>query len=63
MNTTKTRQSEFLKIFTVTKIDENGVIDICPRRIRADMHCYIASSKPCPICRRQFWLAPLEGEE
>lgn len=55
----KTRQSELLKLYPETALDENGVISICPNALflayrNSSGGCNNPDST-CPDCRREFW--------
>lgn len=64
----KTRQSELLKLFPNTKIDNAGTLCICP--INFDPETYKGENKcfcihkcddiQCDECRRDFWLKEIE---
>ena len=54
----KTRQSEFLKIFTNAKTDEYGVA-ISPCYLEKD---YCKHAESCDKCREEYWQAPVEDE-
>ena len=53
----KTRQSEFLKIFPKTWLQE-GVIDICPERVSGENICEY--DERCMECKKDFWLAEVK---
>ena len=52
----KTRQSEFLKIFTKAWLKE-GVIDICPLFLDKSANCIKVN---CRVCQKDFWLAEVK---
>ena len=54
---TKTRQSEFLKMFPNAKVS-NGVISICPKHI--DSECGADCEEDCTNCRKNYWFAEVE---
>lgn len=60
---TKTRQSEFLKMFPDARI-EDDVIWLCPKYIGYDYgpeeNCYKTS---CSDCKRKFWLAEVTDND
>lgn len=56
----KTRQSEFLKMFPNARIDENGVVTICPICADTNFNCV---SMSCPKCREEYWLAEVEEND
>lgn len=51
----KTRQSVFLERYPDANLDEEGVVNICPRNIDASRACVLNPSAGCIICRREFW--------
>lgn len=60
----KTRQSEFLKLWSATTLDERGVITICPIALspahrNSDGGCKILDNM-CADCRRKFWMQEVE---
>lgn len=55
----KTRQSEFLKIFPDTKLNDEGVPDICP----ADLTFICDEGINCDRCKKRFWTTAIGGEE
>lgn len=60
----KTRQSELLKQYPETALDENGVISICPNALflayrNSNGGCNNPDST-CPDCRREFWSKEVE---
>ena len=57
---TKTRQSEFLKLFPRADVGEtDGCLTLCPCNIYEKMRkeCGVPN---CSECRRNFWLAEVE---
>ena len=55
----RTRQSEFLKLFPNTPLDENGVIEIlefCPMEEFGVKIPDCHKTKTCEMCRKDFWL-------
>lgn len=56
-NSLKTRQSEMLKMFPMTKLDEEGVIAIDPCYINKDLRC---KELNCKTCRTIFWGTEVE---
>lgn len=58
----KTRQSEFLKIFSNAKIEADGVSSICPRLVNKDFLCQ-ASKKHCSDCCKNYWLEEVDENE
>lgn len=58
----KTRQSEFLKMFPNADFTNEGILNICPRRIdlnsvtkeRCNNNCL------CTECKKEYWLAEVE---
>lgn len=60
----KTRQTELLKQYPETALDENGVISICPKRLSLAYRnnsggCKNPGSR-CDDCRREFWMQRVE---
>lgn len=56
----KTRQSEFLKMFPNTLLDDIGVIHVCPNNIDTTIECQINANRTCNDCRRDYWLQEVE---
>lgn len=60
----KTRQSVFLEQYPEARIDDNGVLDVCPAPIfhshRGDGGGCIDYHRSCPDCRREFWTQEVE---
>lgn len=58
-NPRKTRQSIFLEQHPETKLNVNGVLDLCPAISAAyeygSRHCK-NTDRSCGYCRREFWL-------
>lgn len=56
----KTRQSEFLKQYPEARIDDTGMLNVCPaiispaHRINGGGCTYY--HKKCSECRREFWM-------
>lgn len=58
---TKTRQSEFLKLFPGADVGEtDGCLTLCPCNIYEKMRKECGAPN-CSECRRKFWLAEVEG--
>ena len=55
---TKTRQSEFLKLFPNSDIDRNGIISVCPKNVYNQYVCGYYDS--CKRCRAEFWSEEIE---
>lgn len=60
----KTRQSELLKLFPDSLLDENGILELCPSLLAEecrgeDGSCYDLP-KDCYDCRREFWMKEVE---
>lgn len=53
----KTRQSVFLGQWPNCKMDDEGVIGVCPRNVNK-MH--VCGSVGCADCRREFWMQEVE---
>ena len=64
MNPVKTRQSVFLERYPEAKIDNTGVLDVCPTLIvyshRTDEGECIDINRKCFDCRREFWMQEVE---
>ena len=60
----KTRQSVFLERYPEAKIDNTGVLDVCPTLIvyshRKDEGECIDINRKCFVCRREFWMQEVE---
>nr|DAH31342.1 MAG TPA: hypothetical protein [Caudoviricetes sp.] len=60
----KTRQSVFLEQYPEAKIDNTGVLDVCPTLIvyshRTDEGECIDINRKCFVCRREFWMQEVE---
>lgn len=60
----KTRQSVFLERYPEAKIDNTGVLDVCPALIvyshRTDEGECIDINRKCFVCRREFWMQEVE---
>lgn len=58
----KTRQSVFLEQWPETEIDEQGYLQLCPRRISADWRnrVRLCTKRLCSDCRREFWMQEVE---
>lgn len=60
----KTRQSVFLEQYPEARIDDNGVLDVCPAPIfhshRGDGGGCIDYHRSCHDCRREFWTQEVE---
>lgn len=61
----KTRQSVFLKQYPTADADENGVLEVCPALLFASHRkkkggCS-TPNRSCDDCRKEFWLAEVEG--
>ena len=60
----KTRQSELLKLFPNTKIDDAGILCMCPMNFNSETYkdenkCFCIDVRDdihCDKCRRDFWL-------
>nr|DAQ92751.1 MAG TPA: hypothetical protein [Caudoviricetes sp.] len=55
----KTRQSVFLKQWPEARVDDIGVLRVCPAIVstahRGDKGRCSDISKECAVCRREFW--------
>lgn len=56
----KTRQSEFLKMFPNTRLNECGSIAICPRICDASFDPQECDYKNCLKCEKDYWSAEVE---
>lgn len=62
----KTRQSEFLDMLPTARMDDVGILDVCPAivddryRERRGRNCGNLTRLPCPDCRREFWTQEVE---
>lgn len=54
----KTRQDVFLEQYPEAEIDEQGYLQLCPRRISADCRSRIrlCTKRLCSDCCREFWM-------
>lgn len=57
---TKTRQSEFLKMFPNARIDDDGVVDIATCIIDKTYAPCSVGDMPCNLCRKEYWLEEIE---
>ncbi len=62
---TKTRQSEFLKMFPTAAFIENGALDVCPATVDSMKRDETSNrcgdiTKSCFDCKRDYWMQ--EGE-
>ena len=60
---TKTRQSEFLKMFPTSVLDDNGILIVSPCQV--DESIKDDNRVRCPVeycgdCRRNYWLQEVE---
>ena len=60
----KTRQSVFLEQWPEARLDDNGVLGVCPSAIsssyRKDGNGCINIHETCYDCRRKFWMQEVE---
>lgn len=60
----RTRQSVFLEQYPEARLDDNGVLRICPAAISPSCRNYgdgcINSHKGCLLCRKEFWSQEVE---
>lgn len=56
----KTRQTEFLKLWPETCLDENGAIAIPPCTLSKEYQAMTCDQYDCAECRKEFWLEPIE---
>lgn len=61
-NPRKTRQDMFLEQYPEAEIDEQGYLQLCPRRISADCRSRVrlCTKRLCSDCRREFWMQEVE---
>ena len=63
-NPIKTRQSIFLEQYPETKLDENGIIELCPAMISTNCRDINGECKKsanfCSDCCRDFWMQKVE---
>lgn len=56
----KTRQSVFLEQYPEARVDDIGVLRVCPAIVstahRGDKGGCSDISKECAVCRREFWM-------
>lgn len=55
----ETRQDRFLKMFPNAKIDNCGMLILCPRWIDKDFKCN-RQRLCCTECEKEYWLAEVE---
>ena len=60
---TKTRKSEFLKLFPNVPVDDNGVPFIMPCNIEYEAKKECERHSECGTCREEFWLAEMDDEK
>lgn len=60
----KTRQSVFLEQYPEARVDDIGVLRVCPAIVstahRGDKGGCSDISKDCAVCRREFWMQEVE---
>lgn len=58
----KTRQDVFLEQYPEAEIDEQGYLQLCPRRISADCRSRVrlCTKRLCSDCCREFWMQEVE---
>lgn len=54
----KTRQSEFLKAYPKTLLDDCGIIKFCPTYLEKDFNC--KAEENCGWCRNNYWNQEVE---
>lgn len=61
----KTRQSEFLKIFPNARIDDSGVLLLCPNDFlpAGARSTYCEKHENCKECRKDCWLAEVTDND
>lgn len=65
MNPAKMRQSEYLKLFPNAKLDNDGVLWLCPATAGGISVCTkstndIPETRTCWNCRKNFWATIIE---
>ena len=58
VHSTKTRQTEFLKLYPNAQKDVKGLINICPRKLQVGFSC--EPYNDCDECRKTFWSKEIE---
>lgn len=58
----KTRQSEFLEMFRNAWLDDNKMLDLCPKRVdknytHKNQQCI---DTDCDDCKKEYWLAEID---
>ena len=61
-NPIKTRQEEFLKMFPNAKIDDDGIMNICPEFLDRNACDWYDTGIECRDCRKFYWTQEV-GEE
>lgn len=60
----KTRQDVFLEQYPEARVDDIGVLRVCPAIVstihRGDKGGCSDISKECAVCRREFWMQEVE---
>lgn len=60
----KTRQSEYLKQWPKTRVEDDGIITLCPLTVSSTHRNQYGFCKtpgvPCDQCRREFWMQEVE---
>ena len=61
----KTRQSEFLEMFPNAWLDDNKMLDLCPKRVdknytHKNQQCI---DTDCDDCKKAYWLAEVDENE
>lgn len=61
----KTRQSELLKLFPDTELNDAGIICLCPKDFgyKPNRDKFGACLEKCKDCQCKFWLAEIEEEK
>lgn len=59
-NPHKTRQSVFLEQYSNCMMDDNGVVEICPRNVDKMYVCDLKCLGGCTDCRKDFWMQEVE---
>lgn len=66
LHPTKTRQSEFLKLYPKASMDKmepykGRLLSICPKKLDTSLSC-CTNNTSCLSCRKEYWLTPIENE-
>lgn len=56
----KTRQSVFLEKYPNADLNEEGIVNICPKGVDKNHDCELNRPAGCYACRRKFWMKGVE---